>query len=165
MKFDSLTLHWQENISVKKTPHKGLSLFANKAFKRGNAIFLIGGPIVTKWERTKYTVPISFDLAIDPVAVDNVAKYLCHSCEPTAGIHQRTVVVALRDISVGEEVAIDYAMIVDQYDEYIGKIITREDIICRCEAPTCRGEFGSYNKLTPELKEKYQGFISDYLIR
>lgn len=156
------------NVIVRETAGKGLSLFAAKPFKKDEFILVIAGPIVKKNERTRYTIPISYELAIDPVPVNTISRYLCHSCEPSAGIHQRTLVVAFRDIAAGEEVTIDYAMVLDQYENYFAdpefhKVMTEKDIVCHCGAVICRGEFGCYDKLSKELREKYEGYISDYL--
>lgn len=146
-------------VYVGNTKNKGKSLFANKSFKKGEFIFLIAGPIVNKG--TIYTIPISKNLFIDPVPLDHFGKYLCHSCNPNTGIKQRTMVVAFKDIKKNEEITIDYAMIVDKY----GEEMTSESIICKCESKHCRGKLGAYSELPNELKKRYRGFISDYLVK
>jgi SET domain-containing protein len=147
-----------KNVYIKETKNKGKSLFANKSFKKGEFIFLVAGPIVNKG--TIYTIPITKNLFIDPVPVDNFGKYLCHSCDPNAGIKQRTMVVAFKDIKKDEEITIDYAMIVGKY----GDEMTPENIICKCGSKNCRGELGSWFKLPKKIKEKYKGYVSEYLI-
>lgn len=143
-----------EKIYIKKTKDKGKTIFANKSFKKNEFIFIISGPVVKK--RTIYTIPISKRLSIDPISP---GKYLCHCCEPNVGIKQRTRVIAMKNIKKDEEICIDYAMVVDKY----GKEIKKRDLICRCGSRNCRGEFGSWEKLSTELKKKYKGFVSDYL--
>ncbi len=150
---------FKENIYIKNTKNKGKSLFAKKSFKRGEFIFLVAGPIVNKG--TIYTIPIGKNLFIDPVPVDNFGKYLCHSCNPNSGIKQRTMVVAFKDIKKGEEITIDYAMIVGKY----GDEITSKNRICKCGSKICRGKLGAYNELPKKTKKKYEEFISDYLIK
>lgn len=147
-----------KNVYIKETKNRGKSLFANKSFKKGEFVFLVAGPIVNKG--TIYTIPISKNLFIDPVPVDNFGKYFCHSCDPNAGIKQRTMVVAFKDIKRDEEITIDYAMIVDEY----GDEMTPENIICKCGSKNCRGELGSWFKLPKGIKEKYKGFVSEYLL-
>lgn len=66
----------------------------------------------------------------------------------------------MRDIFRGEEITIDYAMIVPAY----GKEITEANRICRCGAAHCRGKLGAYQELPSALKNKYAGFISEYLL-
>ena len=91
----------KQNVYVKDIKNKGKSLFANKTFKRGEFIFLIAGPIVTK--STIYTVPIAKGLWINPVPFNNLGKYINHSCNPNGGIQQRTMVVAFKNIRKDEE--------------------------------------------------------------
>lgn len=151
-------MDYEKNVYIKKTKHKGKGIFANKPFKKGEFIFLTAGPIVTKG--TRYTIPIDWGLWIDPMPVDNPGKYLNHSCDPNAGIKQRTMVVAFKDIKKNEEITIDYAMIVYKY----GDEIKKEDLICKCGSKNCRGELGCWSKLPKKLKEKYKGFVSERLL-
>lgn len=146
------------NVYIKQTKNKRESIFASKPFKKREFIFLVAGPVVAK--STIYTIPIGQGLFIDPVPVDNFGKYLCHSCDPNAGIKQRTMVVAFKDIKKDEEVCIDYAMIVDKY----GDEMTPKNIICKCGSKNCRGKLGSWSKLPKDIKEKYKGFVSEYLL-
>lgn len=145
-------------VYIKVTKNKGKSLFANRPFKKDELVFVIAGPIVNKG--TIYTIPITKKLFIDPVPVSNPGMYLCHSCEPNAGIKQRTVVTAFKDIKKDEEITIDYAMIVDKY----GDEMIPENIKCLCGSRKCRGELGSWLTLPDYLKEKYRGYVSEYLL-
>ncbi len=146
------------NVYVKEINEKGKSLFAKKSFKKGEFIFLIEGPIITKG--TRYTVPIAKGIWIDPVPIENPATYLCHSCEPNAGIEQGTQVIAFKNIKKDEEITIDYAMIVNRY----GDEIIEEELKCQCKSKNCRGELGSWSKLPETIKKKYAGFVSEYLL-
>jgi len=151
-------MNFEKNVYIEETKNKGKTIFANKSFKKGEFIFLIAGSIIS--EGTIYTIPIGRGLFIDPVPVDNLGKYLCHSCEPNVGIKQRTMVVAFEDIEKGEEIVIDYAMIVDKY----GGEMTSENIVCKCGSKNCRGELGCWSRLSGEIREKYKGFVSEYLL-
>ena len=145
----------EDNTYINKTGKYGRSIFAKKNFKRGDVVLIVCGPIVKK--PSIYTVPIDYGLYIDPIPP---SKYLCHSCNPSCGIKNRNVVVAMKSIKKDEKVDIDYAMIIPKYDSKLLK----QDIRCKCGHENCREEFGSYEKLSNELKKKYRGFISDYLI-
>jgi len=145
------------NVYVKDTPEKGKSLFAGRDFKKDETIFVISGPIVKR--PTIFTVPIDIGLYIDPEPFDNDVKYLCHSCEPNCGIKNRTQVVGMGDIRKDEEITIDYAMIVHNYT-----LPEPAEIICKCGSKKCRGELGCFVRLPDEVKRKYEGFISDYLL-
>jgi len=146
----------KDRIYIRKSEKYGKTLVASKNFVKGEFIFLIAGPIVTKG--TIYTIPIAKGLWIDPL--DNHGKYLNHSCNPNAGIKQRTTVIAFKDIKKDEEITIDYAMIVKKY----GDEMTPENIICRCGNENCRGKLGSWEELPENIKQKYKGFVSDYLL-
>jgi uncharacterized protein len=143
------------NIYFADSGRYGSTIFAAKKFKKGETVFIVCGPIIKK--PSIYTVPIDFDLYIDPIAP---GKFLNHSCEPSCGIKNRTEIVAMKDLDKDEEITIDYAMIVPEYDD----LKLKQKIVCHCGAKKCRGEFGSYETLPLELKEKYKGYISDYLI-
>lgn len=148
-----------ENIYAKETGVYGKSLFAKKDFKKGELVFVACGPIVTA--PNLYTIPIDWNLYIEPrIPGENLCQYICHSCEPNLGIKSRNMFVALRNIATDEEVAIDYAMLVYEYRN----IVPFEGRICTCGRKTCRGQFGAFTELTPELKEKYAGYISDFLL-
>ena len=145
----------QENFYLHDTAKYGKSIFANRDFAKGETIFVISGPIVKT--PTIYTVPIDFDLYIDPLSP---GKFLNHSCEPSCGIKNRTEVIAIHDLNKDDEITIDYAMIIDEYDQ----TRLKQNLGCNCGSKICRGEFGSYKKLSEELRQKYAGFISDYLL-
>ena len=58
------------------------------------------------------------------------ADLVNHSCEPNCGIIGSCLLVAMRDIEVGEELCFDYAMTdTNDYDEFV----------CACGTPSCRG--------------------------
>lgn len=145
----------QENTYYKNTDKYGESIFTTRNFKRGDTVFVISGPITKN--PSIYTVPITADLFIDPLPP---GKFLNHSCEPSCGIKNRAEVVAMRDLNKDEEITIDYAMIVDEYDQERLK----QNLSCNCGSKICREEFGSYKKLPDELKQKYGSFISEYLL-
>ena len=152
--------HIEDDIYTKDTGVYGKSLFAKRDFKSGELVFLAYGLIVTS--PNLYTIPIDWNLYIEPRVPDgNLCQYVCHSCEPNLGIKHRNMFVAMRDIATDEEVTIDYAMIVYEYRHIIPKDGGR---VCKCGRKTCRGQFGAFTELTPELKEKYAGYISDFLL-
>lgn len=146
----------ENNIYCKDSGKYGKTIFSAKKFNKGETVFVVCGPIIK--QPSIYTIPIDFDLYIDPLPP---GKILNHSCEPSCGVKNRTEIVAMRDLGKDEEITIDYAMIVPRYDE----LKLKQEIICHCGSKTCRGKFGSYENLSDELKQKYAGFISDYLLK
>lgn len=147
----------KDNIYVKYTKNKRKSIFAKINFKKGEIVFLISGHIVKR--PSIYTIPIDYNIFIDPISM--AGKELCHSCNPNCGINNKIEVVAMRDIKKDEEINIDYAMIVYDY----GEEMSDKNIICKCGSIKCRGKLGSYIRLSRELRKKYDGYISEYLIK
>lgn len=139
---------------LKDTKRYGKSIFANQNIKKDEIIFTIKGQKTKK--PSIYTVPIDYDIYIDP---NSPGKYLNHSCEPTCGIKNKTEVVAMNNLRKDDEITIDYAMIVSQYDEKKLK----QNITCHCGSKNCRSELGSYKTLPPKLRQEYKGYFSDYL--
>lgn len=148
-------INW-ENIYIKETKNRGKSIFAKKDFKKGEVVFVIGGPIVRK--PSIYTIPIDYDVFIDPLHM--AGKELCHSCEPNCGIKNKVKVVAMKSIKKDEEITIDYAMIVYNY----GREMTQENRACKCGSKKCRGKLGAFKEIPENFKKNYEGFISEYMI-
>lgn len=149
----------EQNIEARERPPYGKSLFAVRDFKKDEIVFVAFGAIVTK--STDYTIPVDWKIFIEPrIPEGNICQYICHSCEPNLGVKQRSLFVAMQDIKKGEEVTIDYAMIGYEY----GDELRKEQRVCKCGKPGCRGKLGSYKELPEELKSKYKGYVSDYLL-
>jgi hypothetical protein len=81
--------------------------------------------------------------------------FINHSCEPNVGFAGNTVLVAMRDISPGEELTTDYAL----FDDYDGMMH------CRCGTPPCRATIGGQDWQRPDLQRKYGNHVSSYLLR
>ena len=145
-------------IYCKEVTWKGVAIFAWKSFKTWDSIILLSGTIVT--EPTIYTIPISNHLYINPVPFEWVWKYICHSCNPNAGIKSRNILTAMKNIEKDEEITIDYAMIVYEFSNWA----PWADVICKCLSNNCRWRFVWYKQLDTETKNKYMWFISDYLL-
>ncbi len=82
--------------------------------------------------------------------------YVNHSCAPNSGLSGQIALVAMRDISAGEEITYDYAMSDgSNYDEFE----------CGCGSAHCRGRVSGEDWRRPELWERYAGYFSPYLER
>jgi uncharacterized protein len=71
------------------------------------------------------------------------------------GFAGNVVLVARRDISAGEELTTDYALL-DDHDD------TME---CHCQTPSCRGTISGRDWQRPDLQRKYGQYFSVYLLR
>ena len=84
-----------------------------------------------------------------------IARLINHSCEPNCGIKKLFNVVAMRDIVKGEEITWDYDMTEDNKNWRMN---------CLCGTPSCRKIIGSYKNMPEEVREKYKGYISEWLL-
>jgi SET domain-containing protein len=94
-------------------------------------------------------------VALEEAEYEPVMLFLNHSCEPNVGFAGNIVLVAMRQISPGEELTTDYAM----FDDYDG------EMECRCGRATCRRTIGGRDWQRPELQHKYGDYFSTYLLR
>ena len=69
-----------------------------------------------------------------------------HSCVPNAGIKDDVFLVALKDISPGEEICYDYSTTMDE-DYWT--------LQCECENSFCRGIVKDFKYLPKDLQKKY----------
>jgi S-adenosylmethionine/arginine decarboxylase-like enzyme len=83
-----------------------------------------------------------------------LAKYLNHSCNPNCGIKDKFKIVAMKDIKKGEELTWDYDM--SENSDWTMK--------CTCGSKKCRKNIKGFRNLPKNIRIKYKGFISDWLI-
>lgn len=93
-------------------------------------------------------------VATDQREYEDVMLYLNHSCEPNVGLSGNIVFVAMRDVSAGEELTVDYAMFDDDEDEVMA---------CCCGSKTCRKTITGRDWRRPELQQRYGSYFSSYL--
>lgn len=152
-------------LSPKLKPHtiKGSrSVFAAEPLREGEVIAVWGGEVVPR--HLFFELPISIQqisvqieehLYLAPTR-ESSGEWVNHSCSPNAGMCGQVVLVAMRDIEVGEEVCYDYAMTDGSpYDEFE----------CRCGSPLCRGRVTGNDWSVPALWSRYDGYFSPYLQR
>lgn len=146
---------------ARKTEKKGWGTFAIAPISEGETVASFGGYAVTKNELRNYTlerisrsIQISDELYLVPGETSEPGDQVNHSCNPNCGLLGATVVVALKDIQIGEEISYDYAMSdSDPYDEFV----------CECKSSNCRKLITGKDWKKPDLQKKYDGFFSSYL--
>jgi len=79
--------------------------------------------------------------------------FVNHSCDPNLGVRGEREFVALRDISPGDELTVDYAITTDE---------VHWAMECRCAAPNCRGLIRSVQFLPPEVFARYLPYVNPY---
>lgn len=137
-------------IEVRQTKDRDKGIYAKRDFNIGEIVLIFqGNELVT--EGGHHTLQIGQN---EHLLVDEPQRYVNHSCDPNCGIKGRTILVAMKPIKQGEEVTFDYAM-----TEY-----SCSGLQCLCGAKNCRGKITGFDKLPDDFRERYKGFISDYLL-
>ena len=156
---------WVSPKAMKGTPSgiAGRGLVAVEAISKSEVVAVKCGHIVTSEqlrsmpERLQNSdVQITDDLHLVALTEDeyeSVMLFINHSCEPNVGFAGNVVLVAIRDIDVGEELTTDYAM----FDDYEGSMD------CACGRPACRRRVDGHDWQRPDLQERYRGYFSWYL--
>lgn len=150
-------------LRVRQSPlHSGHGVFVAAPIARGELLALFGGSLVDLTQlrgidgtQHRYSLQVDDELylvSLTPAAPD----YVNHACEPNAGMQGQIGLVALRELTIDEEVCYDYAMSDgSSYDEFP----------CACGSALCRGFVRGTDWMRPELQQRYAGFFSPYLAR
>jgi SET domain-containing protein len=144
---------------------QGRGLAAVAPIGAGEVVAIKGGHIVDtptlkslpeQLQESDVQIADGFHLAaVEEAEYEAVMLFLNHSCEPNVGFGGNIVLVAMRDIAVGEELTTDYAL----FDDYDGQME------CRCGSASCRGIISGRDWQRPELQRRYGDYFSTYLLR
>src|SRR5207244_4720780 len=125
-------------LSIRKSPINGKGCFATISFCRGRKIAEYTGERIPDLEaqrrahRAKLRIcDVDGRWSLDGSRGGNGTHYINHSCEPNAYMktaYGHVLFFALRDISPGQEITIDYE-----------NTLHSDRKRCRCGAPNCRG--------------------------
>jgi uncharacterized protein len=143
---------------------EGRGLVAIAPIAAGELVAIKGGHIVTtatlkslpeRLQNSDIQIADGFHLvAMDEAEYEPVMLFINHSCEPNVGFAGNIVLVAMRDISPGEELTTDYAL----FDDYDGSME------CQCGTPSCRGTIDGRDWQRADLHSKYGNYFSSYLL-
>jgi SET domain-containing protein len=140
---------YEKFLKVKRN-NKGFGVYALKNYEKGEIICKMTGKIYEP-------INLYFDLRdirnsrMNPLQI-STSKYLSlnkpylyfnHSCNPNAGVKNKSTLFALRCIKKGEEINYDYSTTID------------ESFICRCGAKNCRGAVSDFFALPKKLQRYY----------
>jgi uncharacterized protein len=148
--------------SVGSVAGYGRGCVATEPIAHGETTAAFGGWAATGEQlATSHDTSMSLALQIDDdlyLISPNQSDGDCinHSCDPNCGLQGGVVLVAMRDIAVGEQITFDYSMADGSpYDEFD----------CACGAPMCRSRISGDDWMLPELQDRYRGYFSPYLSR
>lgn len=85
-------------------------------------------------------------------AIDDAERFN-HSCDPNIGVKGQIIVLARREITVGEELTFDY----ETTD------VAPDPFQCRCGSPGCRGLIDGSRWQCPEFQKQNQGWFSWFI--
>lgn len=127
-------------------------MIAKTKIAAGEIVCVKGGYILKRSDMYSDTcinsyLPISDTLFVaspSKLEEDQIKLYFNHSCSPNCGIHGEITFVAIRDITEGEELTIDYAFV--DNEDY--------SFECHCGSPNCRHIVTGYDCKIKELQEK-----------
>lgn len=155
------------NFAVGET-HLGKAVFAARRFKKDDVITQFSGPTIHKSLIPKrYKGENDRFMQIGPEEFlgpsDSVDDLINHSCEPNAGLRftkTGILLVAIKDIDVGEEITWDYSTTMFE---------NPWKMKCDCRTNSCRKIIGDFMLLSPETQKKYRDldvipqYIKDYM--
>lgn len=159
-----MDLNWLSPLAeARPVGDKGWGSFAREPIPAGTTVAAFGGHVVPRSlletlpvDRQNRSIQVDDDLFLASAELPEPGDMVNHSCDPNCGLVGAMVVVAMRDLAVGEEITFDYAMCDGtDYDEFP----------CECGSPRCRGTVTGNDWRLPALQARYRGWFSPYLER
>lgn len=152
---------------VRKSTLHGNGIFAVRDIPEGTHILQYAGRRLTTEQADAqpprnpeepfhtFFFSLSSGKIIDGAQRGNDARWINHSCQGNCEAQEnaqgtRVYIVALRDITAGEELVYDYGLLID---EPLTKTL-REQYRCLCGAPKCRGTMLALPKKKPSTRGK-----------
>ena len=134
--------------------HLGKAVHAARDYKKGGAIVMFEGPLISKNELPKdMTGTNDRYIQISPTKFmgpsHTIDDYINHSCDPNAGLRFTDfgiILVAIRSISKGEEITWDYSTTIYRH---------KWKMKCDCRSNKCRGIIGEFKTLPISVKKRY----------
>ena len=159
----SVTQDWKSpKVSIRESLIEGRGLCATFDIKKGEKIVIWGGnytnmigaelmkkegKLVMQWDDDLYSY--------EDRAADN-GYFVNHSCEPNLWMADAYTLVTSRDVKLGEELTVDYALF--EADE---NYISRWE--CKCGSSLCRGRVTGVDYRDSDLQNRYKGHFSPLL--
>lgn len=135
-----------------KINRKGL--IATEHISEGEPVVVYGGIVIPKSDLQEYReivgdydVPFDDEFSIAPVSREEAVAIVSinHSCEPNLGWKNQIMLIAIKDVEPGQELAVEYAMHGGYPDE----------MVCSCGTSSCRKIIRPDDWKNPVIREKY----------
>jgi SET domain-containing protein len=137
-------------FEIRPSPMHGMGAFATRRISEGTRLIEYAGERLTPDEadarypdeagKPHHTelFAIDDDIVIDAAVDGNDARFINHSCDPNCDAiveHKRIWIETIREVERGEELAYDYAFVLEERHTPAAK----RRYPCSCGAATCRG--------------------------
>ena len=146
----------EDGCELRISSEKGDGVFATKSFERGETV-VIGVIKEALNENHSHASQIGEN---EYVLHAGLTIKVNHSCDPNCGIKVNETgahdFVAIKQITLNEEITFDYAMRNYGVDYFPKK--------CRCDAEECRHTITGWKDLPSKRKKEYEGFVAPYLL-
>jgi uncharacterized protein len=138
------------SLEIKASPIQGLGAFAVRPIPAGIRLIEYAGERLTPSQADQrypddecerhhtYLFAIDDAVVIDAAVDGNDARFINHSCDPNCDAvieDSRIWIETIRNVEVGEELAYDYAYVLDERHSPAAK----RRFPCHCGSPSCRG--------------------------
>jgi SET domain-containing protein len=137
-------------FEIRRSRIQGLGAFATQTIPKGTRLSEYAGERLTPKEADArypddergrhhtYLFAIDDDVVVDAAVNGNDARFINHSCDPNCDAvidDGRIWIETIRDVEPGEELAYDYAYILEERHSPAAK----RRFPCNCGSPKCRG--------------------------
>jgi SET domain-containing protein len=137
-------------FTVRRSAIQGRGAFATRPIAAGTRLVEYTGERITPAEADRrypddapgrhhtFLFAIDDEVVIDAAFGGNSARFINHSCDPNCDAvidGARIFIEAIRDIAIGEELAYDYAYVLEERHTPAAK----RRFPCSCGASSCRG--------------------------
>lgn len=146
----------KDGFELRASARKGEGVFATKPFKAGETVMVGKIKKVLDGNNAHASQVGENQYVLHAGLISKVN----HSCDPNCGIRANETgahdFVAIKDISVNEEITSDYAIRNYSVDYFPKR--------CMCDSERCRGRITGWKDLPDEWKKIYEGFVAPYLL-
>jgi uncharacterized protein len=146
-------------VELRPSRRHGVGAFAIAPIERDEIVGIRAGDVVSRQEAMRrdrelggFSMQIDAEFFLcpaDAADVEETALFFNHCCEPNVGIRHQITFVAMKEIKIGDELSIDYAMNVSHPYQ----------MSCECGTPRCRGVVTGDDWRLPDLQESYSGYF------
>lgn len=150
---------------VRESPTSGLGVFATEPIRQNELVAVWGGIVYTRDEVDKFSSVVNnfatqtlqiaegFYLKSNSLTAIDDSKRFNHSCDPNIGVKGQILVLARRDIAVGDELCFDY----ETTDVHL------DGLECKCGSSKCRKKLYGTSWLDRDFQQANQSWFSWYM--